>query len=232
LDKLCSGQSFRLVLFAELFFGVVHPIYSNRMILPEQIAVRYTEEDAGFVSVRPVVTQTFRLHELADLVVSAVGKDAQVVQKIFANGKVSYNGYRYWWDGILAELGEIEALLAKFPDDDPSRVFDPSTAVAAVFEIGGGVQRTVVEITRKDASEKKFFGKITPWDLLLQKVSPFPARYENYSHARKADLFRISLPYENAQELVRSMREAAPGSLRRRWSALRPPAAVTIVIPR
>jgi hypothetical protein len=202
------------------------------MALPEQISVRYTEEDAGFVSVRPVVTQTFRLRELADMVVSAVGKDPQRVQKIFASGTVIYNSYRYWWGGIPAGLAEIESVLANFPDDDPSRTFDPSTAVAALFEIGGGVQRTMVEITRKEASEKKLFGKITPWDLLLQTVSPFPARYEKYSHARKADLFRISLPYENAQELVRKMKDSAPGGVGRRWSALRPPAAVTFACTR
>ncbi len=40
------------------------------MPLPQQIPVRYTEEDAGYVSVRPVVKQVFRLHELADMVVS------------------------------------------------------------------------------------------------------------------------------------------------------------------
>ena len=45
------------------------------MPLPQQIPVRYTEEDAGYVSVRPVVKQVFRLHELADLVVSIAGKD-------------------------------------------------------------------------------------------------------------------------------------------------------------
>ncbi len=79
---------------------------------------------------------------------------------------------------FLQSLVRSIPCFAKFPDDDPSRVFDPSTAVAALFEIGGGVQRTMVEVTRKEASEKKLFGKITPWDALLQNVSSFPARYE------------------------------------------------------
>src|SRR5271165_455205 len=178
------------------------------MTLPEQILVRYTEADAGYVSVRPVVTQNFRLSELADMVVSTTGKDVARVQKIFVSGAVIYNGYRYWWEGFPAELAEVEALLAGFPDDDASRLFEPAQAVAALFEIGGGAQRRMVEIQRKEASEKKLFGKNTPWDLLLENIAPFPARYENYSHARRADLFRVSLPYSNAQELLRLMKEA------------------------
>ena len=58
------------------------------MPLPEQIPLRYTEEDAGFVSVRPVVKQTFQLHELVDMVVSVAGKEATRVQQIFRTGTV------------------------------------------------------------------------------------------------------------------------------------------------
>ncbi len=202
------------------------------MTLPEQIAVRYTEEDAGFVSVRPVVKQNFRLSELADMIVSVAGKHSDRVQKIFSSGTVVYNGYRYWWDAIPAELSEIENLLAPFPDDDPARAFDPIKVTAALFESGGGTQRTVVEISRSEALPKRFFGKLTPWDVLLQSVTALPARYEKYSHQRKADLFRITLPFADAQALVHHMKEAAPRAIRHRWSALRPPASVTFLIPR
>ena len=85
------------------------------MALPEQIAVRYMDEDAGYVSVRPVVKQTFRLNELVDMVVSVAGKDAARVQQIFKSGTVVYNGYRYSWDGIAADLAELEALLNSLP---------------------------------------------------------------------------------------------------------------------
>jgi hypothetical protein len=202
------------------------------MPLPDPIPVRYTEEDAGFVSVRPVVKQNFRLHELADMVVSVAGKHVDRVQKIFSSGTVVYNGYRYWWDAIPATFPEIESLLAPFPDDDPTRPFDPARATAAIFEIGGGAQRTVIEIPQAEALHKKLFGKHTPWEVLLRIVSTLPARYEKYSHQRKADLFRITLPFADAQSLVQRMKEAAPRSIRYRWSALRPPASVTFVCPR
>jgi len=202
------------------------------MPLPQQIPVRYAEEDAGYVSVRPVVKQVFRLHELADMVVCIAGKDHARVQQIFRSGTAVYHGYRYWWDGITAEASEIAALLVPFPDDEPSRPFEPSKATAALLEIGGGTQCHVVEILREEALEKKFLGRLSPWEVLLRSAASHTARYEKYSHTRRGDLFRISLPYDHAQQLLAALLEAAPRRLRHRWSTLRPPAAITFVNPR
>lgn len=202
------------------------------MPLPEQIPVRYTEEDAGYVSLRPVVKQSFRLDELADMVVSVTGKDAARVQQIFRNGTVVYNGYRYSWDGIPAELAEIASLLRLFPDDNPARRFEPEDAKSVLFEIGGGTQRNIVEVQRSDASRKKLFGKHSPWDILVQFAGESTVRYEKYSHARKADLYRISVPFEKGQSLLTAMLEWAPRGLRYRWMTLRPPAAIIFVCPR
>jgi len=202
------------------------------MPLPQQIPVRYAEDDAGYVSMRPVVKQSFRLSELADMVVSVVGKDPVRVLKIFRTGTVLYNGYRYWWDGLTADLPEIEELLLPFPDDDPSRPFVPSQSTAVLFEVGGGTQRNVVEITTKEAAEKKLFAKNSPWDVLLHCAATTPPRYEKYSHARRADLYRLTLPYTSAQQLLDTLLDAAPSSLRHRWSTLPPPAALTFVCPR
>jgi hypothetical protein len=200
--------------------------------LPEQIAVRYSDEDAGYVSMRPVVKQRFRLTELIDMVVSVVGKEAKRVQQILRTGSVVYNGYRYQWDSLSADLQELEALLAPFPDDDPSLPFDAGQAIAALLEYGGGTQRHIVEIGRDEASEKKMFAKSSPWSLIVQLASNSPPRYEKYSHARHADLFRLTLPYDQAQQFLAELLELAPRGLRRRWTALRPPAAVTYVCPR
>ncbi len=180
------------------------------MPLPEQVPLRYTEEDAGFVSVRPVVKQIFRLSELVDMVVSVAGRDAARVQQIFRSGTVVYNGYRYWWDALPAEREEIERLLLSFPEDDPSRPFEPEQATAVLLEIGGGAQRTVVEISSNDAAQKKLFAKRSPWDVLTNFAAGKAARYEKYSHARRADLFRLSLPFDQAQPLLATILAAAP----------------------
>ena len=202
------------------------------MPLPSQIPVRYTEEDAGFVSVRPVVKQTFQLHELVDMVVSVAGKDSARVQQIFRSGTVVYNGYRYWWDALQADRDELDRLLLPFPDDDPTRPFDPEQATAVLLEIGGGAQRTVVEITREDAAQKKLFAKHSPWDVLTNFAATRSPRYDKYSHVRRADLFRLSLPFDQAQPLLAALLATAPRKLKYRWSTLRPPAALTFVCPR
>jgi hypothetical protein len=203
-----------------------------RMPLPELIPIRYTEEDAGYVSMRPVVKQTFQLSELTDMVVSVTGKDTARVQQIFRNGTVVYNGYRYSWEGIPAEFTEIQALLLPFPDDEPGRTFEPEAAKSVLFEMGGGSQRNSVEITRSDASGKKLFRKNSPWEILIQCARGSTARYEKYSHARKADLYRISLPFEKGQNLLTAMLESAPRGLRYRWTTLRPPSMIIFVCPR
>jgi|SRR5271165_4576218 len=202
------------------------------MALPQQIAIRYVDEDAGYVSFRPVVKQTFSLSELVDMVVSVTGKDVARVQQILHTGTVVYNGYRYSWEGLPAQQPELESLLAPFPDDDPTREFTPALATGVLLEIGGGTQHHVVEITRKDASEKRLFGTHSPWDVLVKLGEAHAARYEKYSYARKADLFRIALTLDKAQELLASMLPAAPRALRRRWSNLRPPSVITFLCPR
>jgi len=133
---------------------------------------------------------------------------------------------------LSAELPEIERLLALFPEDDPARPFAPQQATSVLLEMGGGTQRTVTEILRQAASETKLFASKSPWDVLVDWADGQAARYEKYDHGRKADLYRISLPFDKAQELLAAMLEAAPRKLHYRWSTLSPAAAITFVCPR
>lgn len=202
------------------------------MTLPDTIQVRRAEENAGYLAMTPVVTQTFRLAELVDMVVSVAGKDARRVQHILSAGAAIYNGYHYSWQGFAVQPAEIAVLLEKFPDDDPARPFDAQTATAAILEIGGGTQRSLVEIPRNAASTHRLFSRRSPWDVLLDLTKQFPARYDKYDHARHGDLFRVSLHYEDAENLLATMKEAASRSLRFAWRGLRPPAAVIFLSPR
>ena len=194
--------------------------------------MRFTEEDAGYVTVRPVVKQTFRLAELADMVVSVTGKNASRVQQIFRAGTVVYNGYRYWWDGFASKEDEVTGLLALFPDDDPARVFDPAEVTAVSLEIGGGTQRSLVGIARREASAKKLFHKRNPWEILLKAAQDSTPRYEKYSHAERADVYSVHLPFEMAASLLEQILDASPRVLRKKLAALQPPAALLFFIPR
>ncbi len=95
------------------------------MPLPETIPVRYTEEEAGYVTIRPVVRQTFRLNELLDMILSVAGKDVARIRQLLHSGTVVYHFFRYSWAGFDVNETELAAALAKFPDADPSRPFFP-----------------------------------------------------------------------------------------------------------
>ena len=202
------------------------------MPLPENIALRFTEEDAGYVTVRPVVKQTFRLAELADMVVSVTGKNVARVQQILRAGTVVYNGYRYWWDGFVSNEIEVAELLARFPDDDPARPFNAAQVTSVALEVGGGTQRSLVGLARDEASAKKLFQKQSPWEILLTAARDSTPRYEKYSHAERADVFRLYPPFEVAASLLKQMLDASPRALRKKLAAMQPPAAILFFIPR
>jgi hypothetical protein len=202
------------------------------MPLPETIAMRFTEEDAGYVTVRPVVKQTFRLAELADMVVSVTGKNAPRVQHILHAGTVVYNGYRYWWEGFASKEDEISRLLAPFPDDDPVRLFSPAEVTAISLEIGGGAQRSLVGFARREASARRLFHKQSPLEILLQAAQDSPPRYEKYSYAERADVYRVHLSFERATSLLKQVVAASPRGLRKRLTTLQPPAALLFFTPR
>jgi hypothetical protein len=202
------------------------------MPLPETIAIRFTEEDAGYVTVRPVVKQVFRLAELIDMVVSVTGKNVPRVQQILHAGTVVYNGYRYRWDGFTSAASELSGLLAPFPDDDPSRPFEGSLATTVALEIGGGTQRSLTEITRQQASAKRLFHSRSLWEILLNAAQNLTRRYEKYSHSHRADLYRLHLPAEAAIALRNEILEAAPRDLRKKFAGMQPPSALLFFVPR
>jgi hypothetical protein len=202
------------------------------MPLPETIAVRFTEEDAGYVTVRPVVKQAFRLAELADMVVSVAGKDVSRVKQIFRAGTVVYNGYKYWWSGFDSDASELTAVLAAFPDDDPSRPFDSAAVTSLSLETGGGTQRSQMGVSRQEASAKRLLHKQSPWEILLNAARESTPRYEKYSHSQRADIYRLHLSAEMGVALVKEMFDAAPRALRKKLAGLQSPSALLFFAPR
>jgi hypothetical protein len=103
---------------------------------------------------------------------------------------------------------------------------------AATFEIGGGAQLSLVGIARSEASARRLFHKRSPWEILLAVTQDSAPRYEKYSHAERADIYRVHLSAEMAAALLKQMIDAAPRTLRKKLTALRPPAAVLFFLPR
>jgi len=183
------------------------------MTLPETIAVRYTEDEAEYVSLRPVVRQTFQIDELLDMILSVTGKDGARVAQILRAGSIAFHGYRYWWTGFDTREVELVAKLAKFPDAEPLRPFDSAACVAIVFESGGIPPRHSVELSRSAASRRRFFRPRSFWDELNALALANPPMYRDYSYARHADVYLSALTPDDAAHLAAGARRALPRSL-------------------
>jgi len=178
--------------------------------LPETIPVRYTEEEAQYLSVRPVVRQTFRLHELIDMVLGVTGKDLARVCQILRSGTVVFHFYRYWWQGFEADAEELVAFLARFPDADPTRAFRAAQCTAVLLESGGDPPRHSLELAREPASRKRLLRSRSFWDWLLALAQEEPVVYRGYSYAHHADLYERALSPEQLAALRRQAARLAP----------------------
>ena len=111
------------------------------MPLPETIPVKYTEEEAEYVSIRPVVRQSFRAAELIDMILGVTGKDLSRIQQILRSGTVVFHSYRYWWEGFEADTAALNEILARYPDsfseNDASRSFRVERCAEAILESSG-----------------------------------------------------------------------------------------------
>jgi hypothetical protein len=206
--------------------------YAGGVTLPASIPVRYTEEEAEFISVRPVVRQKFRVEQLVDMVLSVTGKDSARVAQILRSGTLVYNFYRYWWERFEPAAEDLDEILRKFPDPDPSRLFGAEACIAVEMESGGERPRALGEIRREEAERRGLFTNRSFWDGLMDAAREQPPMYQTYSYARRADLYVLPLSVDAAAGLARSAARIAPRGLRGRLRSLEQTARLVYVCPR
>jgi len=163
------------------------------MPLPAQIPVKYSEDDAQFISIRPLVRQTFCPTELIDMIVSVTGKDPQRVRQILHSGTIVFNSYRYWWDSIDSAPAELAPLLSAYPDPDPSRPFIRENCTEIILESAGTPPRHSLRLRRTDALRKRLFRKRSLWEALIDLTRPHSPAYREYSYAHRADVYALPL---------------------------------------
>lgn len=202
------------------------------MPLPETIPVRYTEEDAAYVTVRPLVRQTFRLEELLDMILSVAGKDSQRVRQLLHSGTVVYHFYRYSWDGFDPGEADLAAALARFPDADPSRPFSPRQCTNAVFDDAGPNPRHLLDLTRAAASKHRFFRRHSFWDGLMEIAEQERPYYQKYSYSRHADLYCLDLDGESTSRIEESANRLATAKVRSAMRVLPSTASILFVCSR
>jgi hypothetical protein len=180
--------------------------------LPETVPVRYSEEEAGYVSFRPVVRQTFGMHELLDMILSVTGKDVARVKQILRAGTIAFRSYRYWW--------------ASF---DPN---DADHCTLVVLESGGVAAREIAEIGRAAASARRWFARGTVWQLLLETATRLAPAYGGYSYARRADVYTRDLDPAEAAALAAQAERVAPRALRQFARSLADARRLLLLCPR
>jgi hypothetical protein len=189
------------------------------MPAPEVIPVRRTEEEAGYVSFRPVVRQNFPLNDLLGLVLGVTGKHPERVRQILRSGSVSFHAYHYSWDGFFLEEQELTVLLARFPDPDPSRSFRVEACTMAVAE-GGSPLRPLLEMERAALARRRLLRKRSFWDALLDAAAQGELAYEGYSYHWRSDLYRLVVNGELSERLSAAAKSLAPRDLHRSLRAL------------
>jgi hypothetical protein len=200
--------------------------------LPETISVRYTEEEAGYVTVRPLVKQTFRQDELLDMILSVAGKDLVRVQQLLHFGTIVYHFFRYSWTGIDVDETELAAALAKFPDADPSRSFDPALCTNAVFDGPGANPRHLLDVDRAAASRRRIFRMKNFWQALMEIAAEENTVYDKYSYSRRADMYRLELDSEISGRIAEAAERLARGRLGAALRMVPSAARILFVCPR
>jgi hypothetical protein len=182
--------------------------------LPDSIPVKYTEEEAEYLSVRPVVRQTFSSTELVDMVVSVAGKDLARVQKILSAGTVVFHSFRYWWTGFEADAVALREILQKYPDADPSRAFRAEDCAEVILESSGSPPRHSLRIRRDEAGKRRLLRSRSFWDNLMNLARNAAPTYREYSYSQHGDIYALSLTPEQIARLAREATRSAPRTLR------------------
>ncbi|MGB0036662.1 MAG: hypothetical protein WBP79_14420 [Candidatus Acidiferrales bacterium] len=202
------------------------------MPLPETIPVKYTEEEAEYVSIRPVVRQTFRGAELIDMVLGVTGKDLPRIQQILRSGTIVFHSYRYWWPGFEAGSVALAEVLAGYPDSDHSRPFRAEACTEVILESSGSPARHSLRLRRNEADKKRILRARSFWDCLMALARGKRPAYREYSYAFRGDIYFVPLSPENIAHLASDAARFAPRSLRAQLATLASASQLVLVCPR
>lgn len=167
------------------------------MALPQTVRVKLSSEAAEAIAMTPVVVQELSLRELIEHMLGVTGKDLPRIREVLLRGTMVAGASRFRWTGWPAEEDDLRALLATFPDADPSRTFAAARCVRVVLRGG----RAPIDLRREAVARKGMFQRESFWDLLLAVIGGGAMRYEGYSYKERADRFVRELSVAESDRL-------------------------------
>ncbi|MGH9657833.1 MAG: hypothetical protein ACRD96_04760 [Bryobacteraceae bacterium] len=178
------------------------------MALPETVRVKLSSEEAGSVSLTPVVVRQIPVRELVEYALGVVGKDAARIRELLLRGTLVSGASRFRWTGWDAEPAGLDELLATFPDADPARPFARERCVRAVLR---GPVRSI-DVPRQIGEKKPLLRRSTFWDALMSAVAG--TRYHSYSYRDRADRFTAAADAAMRERIREAARLIAYTTLR------------------
>lgn len=166
------------------------------MALPATIRVKLSSEEAGGVSVTPVVVQDLTPRELIEQMLAVTGKDEPRIRETLRRGTMVAGASRFRWTGWELDADVLKEVLAGFPDPDPSLPFSGERCVRAVLR---GSSR-FVDLTRESMSRKTLFGRRSFWDTLME-VTGASVSYRGYSYRDRADCYLRQFTMDEIERL-------------------------------
>src|SRR5260370_14738841 len=163
------------------------------MPLPDTIRVKLSSEAAEYISLTPVVVQEMPVRELVEHMLAITGKDETRIRDLLLRGALVSGASRFRWSGMDADAGSLQALLASFPDPDPSRPFAAARCVRAVLR----GPRQPIGIPREIGMRRGFldriFGRASFWDLLMGIAASGDHGYGGYFFLAAAENYLRAL---------------------------------------
>jgi len=170
--------------------------------LPETIRVKLSSEEAGGVSITPVVVREMPLRELVELMLDLTGKNAARLRELLLGGTLVSGASRFRWAPLEAGVESLEELLATFPDPEPERPFAPERCVRVRIE-GPGRRE---DIPREALARRRLLSRGSFWDVLVDIAAEAGLRYAGYSYRERADRYVLEIPPAQLERMQRSAR--------------------------
>jgi hypothetical protein len=168
------------------------------LALPRKISFKIISEAAGYISFTPVARQELEPGELVERILAVTGKRLSRIRDILSCGSFVSGNSRYRWEAFEADSADLQTLLDRFPDEDPSRPFHAAQCDKVVFQ----GRRGSVELESETASRRRLFQRTSFWEVLLESVESAHPEYQRYSYSDQADVYHVRLPPDTLQALI------------------------------